>query len=248
MIHIGTYYILLILIIGNLGFTTDEAISQTFDCNYYTSSSTTDNSGLYIGRVKPNRTTLSGGVPSPDEAYFPVLIVFVQFQNSVNRSDWPDKNTNGGKPIYLDSLVALPTQYNNPTDWWNAYNERTQIISDHYMELSRGQMQMLGRAYSVVLSKADTMYTNEFDMNQEILDSLTAQDVIWDDYDKWRYDTTDNLFHYEQDKRIDMIFRIVKSIAPCMYDARGYNALGGYDRTYDHTVFRYCVHQSGNRL
>ena|SRR5690606_25506867 len=98
MIHIGTYYILLILIIGNLGFTTNKAISQTFDCNYYTSSSTTDNSSLYIGRVKPNRTTLSGGNPSPEEAYFPVLVVFVQFQDDANRSDWPDKNTNGGKP------------------------------------------------------------------------------------------------------------------------------------------------------
>ncbi|MCB0722961.1 MAG: T9SS type A sorting domain-containing protein [Ignavibacteriae bacterium] len=210
-----------------LSFVFSESYSQSFDCYYVDSSETTDNMPTFLGRVKPNRTTLSGDTLSPPLAHFPVIIVFVQFQDDAGYWDWPDKNTNNGKPIYLDSLIAAPNQYNSQTDWWDAYNQNTQQFSDYYMEASRGNLHVLGKAYSVVLSGNRSTYTNEYNMNQEILDSLTAQGVDWVNYDRWSYNTTDQKFYYTKDKRIDMIFRVVKSRAPSMPNYAGYNAFGG---------------------
>jgi len=49
-----------------------------FSCQFFNPTSSNTAIGTpFGGRVKPNRTDLSGGLPAPANAYFPVLVVFV---------------------------------------------------------------------------------------------------------------------------------------------------------------------------
>ncbi|HCA42773.1 MAG TPA: hypothetical protein DEP28_05915, partial [Bacteroidetes bacterium] len=211
--------------------------SQHLDCQYITSTSTTS-SAPFIGRIKPNRTTHTGDTLISGTSYFPVLIVFVQFQDSPAYWDWPSPNTNNGKPIYLDSLIAPFSSYNNGTNWWNNYNENTHRFSDIWMEISRGKFQVLGKAYYVTLSDIKDKYDNEQAMNQEIFDSLTAQNIVWADYDIWSFDNNDNKFYNRQDGYVDMIYRVLKENAPGMSPYKGYNALTHGMYGDDHTFIQ----------
>lgn len=116
--------------------------SQIIECSYLHQNST---AGLspFFGRMKPNRTTHSGYSSISGETYFPVIIVFAQFQDSPNNWDWPSPTINNGKPIYIDSLIAPFGAMNNQNDWWDAYNENTQRYSDIWSEISRGVFHVL---------------------------------------------------------------------------------------------------------
>lgn len=58
----------------------------------------------FDGAYKPNRTDTINSVPL-EEAFFPVLIVFVQYSNDASHPFWPNVDSISG-PIYMDSLIA----------------------------------------------------------------------------------------------------------------------------------------------
>jgi hypothetical protein len=98
------------------------------------------------------------------------------------------------------------------TNWWEAYNPSTQPISDYWLQVSRGKMHVLGKAYSVKLSKNASRYKTESEINQEIWDNLNAQDINWSYYDQWT-PVWDNgqKFQWGPDGYIDMIYKIYKT-------------------------------------
>ena len=76
-----------------------------FDCcTFNPSGSFNLTSSPFEGRVKPNRTDTINGQALPTNAYFPVLVVFLQFKDEPTdpRGSWPMN----GKPIFLDSIIA----------------------------------------------------------------------------------------------------------------------------------------------
>jgi len=184
--------------------------SQEFNCGF-TVTTGGDNtvSNPFMGLYKPVRTDLSGDSQAPSNAHFPVIIVFVQFQNDINGFNWPS----GLAPTYMDSLIA--DQKNNPSDWWNAYNENTQNFSDLYCEISRGKMHMLGKVFHVILSRQASQYSNDSLITREIWDSLKVKIPDWKPYDLWQKGT-DGKFRFKKDNLVDMIFRIHKSRGPAM--------------------------------
>lgn len=54
-----------------------------FDC-YFVPDTNVARSSSFRGLLKPNRTDSSGNTLAPSEAYFPVLVVFVQFKNETS--------------------------------------------------------------------------------------------------------------------------------------------------------------------
>jgi hypothetical protein len=116
----------------------------------------------FWGLFKPIRTDLSGLTPEPpDEAYFPVLVVFVAFADDPGLPQWPEDQA----PDYFNNFIAQNKSYNS--DWWDAYSETTAPLSDYWLEASRGKMHVLGKAYYVQLGNA-SKYSTEAIMNQAI--------------------------------------------------------------------------------
>jgi hypothetical protein len=75
----------------------NSQIYPEFDCGF--TQPTGGNNAVanpFMGLYKPVRTDLSGDSSSPEGAYFPVIIVFVQFQNDINGINWPS----GQPPTY----------------------------------------------------------------------------------------------------------------------------------------------------
>ena len=233
--------IILIIIISTLLFNNADA-QYYFDdnsCGLVTGPLESISENPFQGKYKPIRTDLGG---SPGEAYFPVLIVFVQFLNDY---DYPHWHT-GQPPIFIDSMIS-PFRRNN-SNWWNAYNEETEIISDFWHELSRGKLHIAGpsSAVSVVLPYTGEYYRNipgygagERAMNEDIWDALTGPgyNIDWELYDKWRKDPNDNKFYYgTRDGYVDFIYKIHKSIQGVWDDYYGFAALSWYGTTPDYTV------------
>ena len=98
-----------------------------------------------MGYLKPSVTDIN----TPEEAYFPVLIVFVQFADDPAPDCiwWPK----GSAPAFIDQLIARDKKYPVKGNWWDTYSEDNEIISDFWMEQSRGHFHVIGRAVSVVL-------------------------------------------------------------------------------------------------
>ncbi len=94
------------------------------------------------GLYKPHRTDLSGGIPLLSDAKLNILIVFVQFSNeSIPSSEW----SIGGAPTYMNDLLAV--NKNSSGNYWDRYNENTEILSDWFQEVSKGRMHITGKAY-----------------------------------------------------------------------------------------------------
>lgn len=212
----------LILLLLMISLSSLNSYSQEFqfDCGTVEPESGADNSiaNPFVGVFKPVRTDLNGDSIAPSNAYLPVIIVFVQFKNDINLSDWPSNQP----PIYLDSLIA--DEKNSQTQWWDAYDENTQSFSDLYMELSRGKMHVLGRSFSIVLSKEASEYTTESSINIEIWDSLNAKIPDWKPYDLWKKGSGGK-FLFQKDHFVDMIFKIHKSRNSAMTTYAGYAKL-----------------------
>lgn len=119
--------IMLIIIISALLFNNTEA-QYFLDGNWCgTETGPVENiSSPFVGLYKPIRTDLSGINPSPGNAYFPVLVVYVQYKDDYDYPEWPQNQA----PIYLDSMIA--TEKITNSNWWDAYNEETEIISDYW--------------------------------------------------------------------------------------------------------------------
>jgi len=139
----------------------------------------------FTGFFKPTRSDLNGSAASDSSAFFPVLIVFVQFKNEGGDTWWPQN----AAPIYLDSMISPIKRHN--TNWWDAYNEKKETISDYWAEVSRGKLHVVGRAYSVVLDSVASYYTSlgtggDSTINKEIWRKLCAPGVgiNWQFYDR----------------------------------------------------------------
>ena len=169
---------------------------------------------------KPVRTDRSGDGSSPEEAVFPVIVVFVQFPtNERNDYEWP----NNGAPVYLDSFISAQKDYN--TNWWDAYSENTEPMSDFWLEASRGLFHVTGKAYSVILSKPAINYASDHEINLEIWQNIKNQGLNdWKPFDKWRDTLIGGVqkFIYQPDKYVDMIYKIHKSAQGPMWNKSGY--------------------------
>ena len=128
------------------------------------------NTNPFRGYLIPNTTEYDGLNNSDTNAYFPILIVFVQFADDPPESphgSWPI----GDAPIYLDSMIATSKNMNSNIPWWEKYNPNTEMISSQWMEISRGKFHVISPygAFSVVLGNASEYadpYTGENYMNQ----------------------------------------------------------------------------------
>ncbi|MFA7361029.1 MAG: T9SS type A sorting domain-containing protein [Candidatus Kapaibacterium sp.] len=169
----------------------------------------------FRGISKPNTTEWDGPNPSNDDAYYPVLIVFVQFEDDPPESphgSWPI----GSAPIYLDSMIATEKNTNTNTPWWEKYNPNTEMISSQWMEISRGKFHVISPsgAFYVKLDSAYKYlppYSNEQGMNKAIWDSITVQGLIdWRPYDQWTL-AQNGQFYNRGDSIVDCIYKIHRS-------------------------------------
>jgi len=226
-----------------------------FSCQHFTDPQTNYAiSNPFQGSIKPNRTDISGGVQAPDEAYFPVLIVFVQFYGEYSDpyGTWPQN----AAPLYLDSLIATSKNINVNTPWWEKYNPATEMFSSHWAEISRGKFHVINpvppsyqhKAFSVVLPKTALEYwissgrdhlIAEKMIHNDIWGSIKAQGLTdWRMYDRWKQ--VNNMFYFCEpgygDGYVDFIYKIHKSkgeiawngdTTTLLYNATGYNVLSG---------------------
>ena len=217
---------LIILMISIMISFASVTFSQTldFDCAF-TSNSSSASGSIFGGSVKPNRTDSSGGVALPSDAYFPVLVVFVQFKGEVSdpRNSWPQDTS----PTYLNNIIARDK--NSTGDWWNFYNNTTQILSSHWAEISRGKFHVtsptptnVNTAFSVVLPYQASHYDSlgypggELQINKEIWISIKSQGLTdWRYFDRWKYNSSTGYFEFKQlgqsDGFVDMIYKVHKS-------------------------------------
>jgi hypothetical protein len=183
---------------------------------------------LFEGYIKPNRTdTINGAFTSP-LAYFPVLIVFVQFKDDASTDVWPNVSDTSG-PTYKNTMIATEKSYN--TNWWEAYNANTQTISDYFLQASRDKMHVIGDAYSIVLDSNASYYRTigEAAMTNEIWKKLNRfYSIDWLKYDKWGWDDANNTFKYGNDSIVDFIYKIHKTTGNgVLSEFSGYAGLGG---------------------
>ena len=216
-------YLYLVIILSILFKQETYSQSLDFDCGSVLNENANNSvSTPFEGLYKPNRTDTLYGSPLPEDAFLPVLIVFVQFKNEGDdpRHTW---NSNS-PPTYLSNLIA--TQKRTSGDWWNYYNESTEILSDQWMETSRGKLHVVSPsptgtgAFSIVLSKEASYYAAfgnqqaELIINSEIWRSLDSQGVTdWRPYDRWKKDSTGFVYtpFGQGDGLVDMIFKVHKS-------------------------------------
>lgn len=182
----------------------------SFECGTYGSNEFLENIDInnFWGCIKPIRTDLSGLDPEPSpEAYFPVLIVFVQFADDPSLPHWSAHQP----PDYKDNFIAQEKKYGD--EWWNIYSESTEMLSSYWLQASRGKFHVVGKAYYVELGNSSE-YATENDMNSAIWDNLKNQHglIDWRPYDKWKpvNDNGIQKFKYEPDGYVDMIYKVHK--------------------------------------
>jgi hypothetical protein len=183
----------------------------------------------FRGISKPNTTEWDGPNPSNIDAYYPILIVFVQFADDPPESphgSWPI----GYAPIYKDSMVAIIKNTNTNTPWWEKYNQESQMMSSQWMEISRGKFHVISPsgAFSVVLGNANE-YSTEQEMNQAIWIKLYEQGLEdWRPYDQWTLNQNGQ-FYNRGDSIVDCIYKIHRSrnMGP-MPNYAGFSALSYY--------------------
>lgn len=184
-----------------------------YTCSFIQSGNQTSFIG---GNHKPERTDLYSG--TNNTSVFPVLIVFVQYalgEPYPYDANWPA----GSPPIDIDNYIASERNNNYGNDWWNAYSETNDRLSDFWMEASRGHFHVIGYAYSITLPLSASDYSNIYGNNatRKINDDIyhELEQIIptyfWDFYDKWT--KTENGFEYVPDGFIDMIYIVHRSWA-----------------------------------
>jgi len=208
-----------------------QSVNGFFDCGMPNTISLNPRTDPFRGLIKPCTTEWNGPNMSDSNAYFPVLVVFVQFADDPSYApfgSWPL----GQAPLYLDSMIATEKNMNSNTPWWEKYNISTEAISSQWMEISRGKFHVISPgidgkgAFSVVLGNASN-YQTEQEMNQAIWVELHRQGLIdWTAYDKWSFNFQDGRFYNTGDGYVDMIYKIhrARGRGP-MQDNDGYSAL-----------------------
>ncbi len=230
-----------------------QGLPGQFDC--YTPNVNLNQPFLtpFRGIAKPNTTEWDGPVPSQPNAYFPVLVVFVQFAD-----DWPEDPSGtwplGGDPTYLNTMIATDKSTDGGTNWWQNYDPQTESISSYWMEMSRGKFHVISPynshgkhgAFSVKLGNAAS-YQDMTEMNNAIWRDLNAQKLIdWTDYDHWSYNISDELFYNSPDGKVDFIYKIhrCRGRGP-MPNYAGFSALGGSGQCLVDTVHNIYVDYDG---
>ncbi|MCX6159699.1 MAG: T9SS type A sorting domain-containing protein [Ignavibacteriae bacterium] len=175
-----------------------ESITNPFEGNLF----------LPGGRFKPERT--NNYLNTNQYSVFRILTVFVQFKNDstyANDVNWPAQQA----PIFKDSLFANVRNNNYGNEWWNAYNENTECISDYFMEISRGNFHVLGKTVNIILPYDSSHYQHRGGMNQLNSDIYSAlveyPGIDWPSFEKWYYDQANDTFGYGSvDNIIDMMY------------------------------------------
>jgi len=153
----------------------------------------------YSGLFKPSRSDEDGNGSLPN-GFFPVLVVFVRFPNDPSIIGWPAND----EPDYLGNLIATSKATVVNGEWWNAYSQSTQLLSDQYKEMSRGHLDLVSPfpnpngsgAYSVVLPMTPAEYWEESSgnyseaerlINEDIWEEIQSQGLTdWRPYDRWK--------------------------------------------------------------
>jgi hypothetical protein len=178
------------------------------------------------GFIKPSVTDYN----TPPDAIFPVLIVYVQFAGETLQSNdrWPI----GSPPLYFGKLLA--NNKKNPVNgnWWDTYSEENELISDYWLEQSRGRFHIIGEEVSVVLDHDYSYYQSNGGINRvndDIYFKLSKLGINWSKFDKWKTVSTPGTMTvtYEPDGYIDMIYKVHRTHAPKIgMPAGGIAALG----------------------
>lgn len=188
----------------------DPSYSQTITgCGTQTFPGETPNPGTFFGgKYKPNRSDI--GNPLPADEYFPILVVFVQFDDepeliSTDINAWPS----GQPPNYIDQVVAPDRIVNS--EWWEAYNGFD--VSDYWHEFSRGKLHVRGRVESIVLPQPINWYRDNggigkvnFDIYNILSQRLQSE---WEIFDNWKY-LGDGEFSPTPDGLVDMIYMVYR--------------------------------------
>ncbi|MEO6696001.1 MAG: hypothetical protein ABIY50_08505 [Ignavibacteria bacterium] len=154
-------------------------------CGTQILSNESPNPSTFIGgKYKPERSNI--GNPSSANDYFPILIVFVQFQGepylvSSNINAWPSMQA----PNYINRVIS--NSRISSSEWWNSYNGYD--ISDYWHEFSRGKLHVRGRVESVILNESIQWYENNGGMekvNRDVYDILVTRLLSdWPIFDHW---------------------------------------------------------------
>lgn len=184
-------------------------------------------------------------------AYFPVLVVYVQFKNDpgADVSWWP-KDIFGvpQAPEFMGDVIATVKSTNFGSNWWDAYSGSTETLSDYWMEVSRGKLHLVGREVHVVLPEEVSYYESFTDgsgrarVMEDLFTALANDESInWLLYDKWAK-VNGNFVYGDGDGFVDMMYIVARS-NPCS----DYHPGVGYFRPYgvrdncthgsDHTVY-----------
>jgi hypothetical protein len=165
------------------------------------------------GRYKPERTNYYSGTSST--SVFRVLIVFFEYYNDtvdVNNPNW----ASGEPPSYMNDLLALDR--NNATDWWDAYDENEERLSDYWMEASRGNLHFVGEARHIILDEPWYWYKDNGNLAAVYSEIYAKLDndpyLIWSDFDNWTYEN--GTYVYQPDGQIDMIYMVHRTWRPGM--------------------------------
>lgn len=179
------------------------------------------------GFIKPAVTDLD---PLHPEAYFPIMIIFVQFAGDIGQ-DAPWWHA-GSPPEYMNQLLSPVKKYPVGGNWWDTYSENSEQLSDYWMEQSHGRLNIIGKAYSVILDHDYIYYQTHGGMlkvNDDIYKKLNKMGIDWREFDKWKVIQGPNgfIFTFEPDGYVDMIYKIHRSHAPKIYmPAGGMASLG----------------------
>jgi len=169
---------------------------------------------------------------SEQSAYFPVIIVYVQFPNDPGADVewWPSANNQ--PPTYMGDILAEEKRTN--TNWWNAYDENTETLSDFWMEASRGKLHLVGREVHVVLPYEFSYYSqfsNGIERTREDLFNALATAIgsDWPLYDKWEKQGETFVYGGDGDGYVDMLYIVARSNPSGYFTANGvfYNCTHG---------------------
>lgn len=248
MKNIITFYLITLFILIS-----SEINSQPYDYSCGTeiiSGETFTGPTFTGGKYKPHRTDI-GGAPSGEDR-FPVLIVFVQFQNEPG--DTTNTDINYWRPGFAPNFAGqtIRTDRNSSTNWWDSYNGYD--FSDFWHESSRGKFHVIGRAVSVILPHNYQWYLDYTGgdrvskINRDTYDELNGSGVNlnWPFFDQWDYNDAFGDFTFAADGRVDMLMKVHRHDPNQILggSAAGYIPLGGCEGANGANEF--TVYQSGS--
>lgn len=156
---------------------------------------------FFGGYFKPHRTDLDDGDPSPSNATYNMLFVFVDFPSETTQSgEWPI----GQPPGFMDKFLVKDK--NGSGDFWNRYKDSS--LSDYYQEISRGAFHVTGETrYLTMYNNWSYYVTSGYNVFlTEIYTRLKSDTTInWAKFDQWSRNNSTNNYVFAKDGFLDMI-------------------------------------------